>query len=259
MIFAVDIGNSYIVTGGIDKDDILFVGRLSTDLRKTDIEYAMDINYILDLYHISRDKVEGCIISSVVPLLTDTLKSAAEHIFGLTAMVVGPGLKTGLNIIMDNAAEMGADRVADAVAAINEYPVPLAIVDMDTATTISVIDGKKRVIGGSMYPGVRISLDALTSHASKLSGISLEEPKSVIGRNTADCMRSGVLYGNASAIDGILDRMEEELGEKITVIATGWMSSAIIPYCRRKIIIDEKLLLKGLRLIYEKNRTKKDL
>jgi len=256
MIFAIDIGNSYIVTGGIDRDEICFVGRLSTDVRKTDIEYAFDIRNIMDLFHVDKDQIEGCIISSVVPLLTNTVKSAAEHIFGIDAMVVRPGLKTGLNIIMDNAAEMGADRVADAVAAINEYPVPLAIVDMDTATTISVVDGKKRVIGGSMYPGVRISLDALTSHASKLSGISLEKPKNVIGRNTADCMRSGILYGNASVIDGILDRMEDELGEKLTVIATGWMSAAIIPYCRRKIILDEKLLLKGLRLIYEKNRAR---
>lgn len=256
MLFAVDIGNTHIVTGGISDNGIDFVARLSTDVKKTDIEYALDFQNILSLYHIEMDVVEGCIISSVVPLITDAIKKAAEHLFGISAMVVKPGLKTGLNICMDNAAEMGADRVADAVAAIAEYPIPLAIVDMDTATTISVIDSKKRVIGGSMCPGVRISLDALTTHASKLSEISLETPKSVIGRNTADCMRSGILYGNAAAIDGILDRMEEELGEKLNVVATGRMSSLIVPYCRREIRVDETLLLKGLKRIYEKNTVK---
>lgn len=254
MIFVIDIGNSNIAVGGIDNDNTIhFTGRLSTDRMKTDLEYAIDIKNILDIFRIDLARIDGCIISSVVPPITNRVKRATEQLFGRSTMILKSGVKTGLNICMDNPAEMGADRVADAVAATSEYPLPLAIVDMGTATTISVVDAQKRVIGGAIFPGVRIALDALTEHASKLSGISLEIPKSVIGRNTTDCMRSGILYGNASVIDGIIDRMEEELGESLTVVATGGNSKAIIPYCKRKIIWDENLLLKGLKQIYEKN------
>ena len=169
-------------------------------------------------------------------------------------MILGPGVKTGLNIVLDNPGEMGADRVADAVAALAQYPVPLVIVDMGTATTISVLDDRKRYIGGMIMPGVRISLDALTARASQLSGISIEEPKRLIGRNTVDCMKSGILYGNAAAVDGIVDRIEEELGQKVTVIATGGMSRKIIPHCKREMILYCDLLLKGLQVIYDKNK-----
>ncbi len=256
MIFVVDIGNSNIVVGGIDDKKIHFIGRLSTDRKKTELEYAFDIKNIMFLYNIKKEDIEGCIIASVVPQITNMVKSATETVFGKTSMVLRAGLKTGLNICMDNPAEMGADRVADAVAATNEYPIPLAIVDMGTATTISIVDDKKRVIGGAIYPGVRISLDSLTEHAAQLSGISLEKPKSVIASNTAECMRSGILYGSAAVVDGLLDRMEEELGSPLTVIATGGMSKSIVPYCRHVIIQDEYLLLKGLRIIYKKNSQK---
>ena len=253
MIFVIDIGNTNITVGGIDDGGIRFTGRLSTDRDKTDLEYAIDIHNIMEIFGISKEDIDGCIISSVVPQITDTVKLATEHLFGRQTMVLKPGVKTGLNIMMDNPAEMGADRVADAVAASSEYPLPLAIVDMGTATTISVIDDKKRVIGGVIFPGVRVSLNALTDRASKLNGISLEKPKSVIGKNTVECMRSGILYGNASAIDGVIERMEDELGEKLTVIATGGNSRDIVPYCRHEVIRDEDLLLKGLKIIYEKN------
>ena len=179
---------------------------------------------------------------------------AVEKILKKQPMILGPGVKTGLNIVLDNPGEMGADRVADAVAALAQYPVPLVIVDMGTATTISVLDDRKRYIGGMIMPGVRISLDALTSRASQLSGISIEEPKRLIGRNTVDCMKSGILYGNAAAVDGIVDRIEEELGQKVTVIATGGMSRKIIPHCKREMILDCDLLLKGLQVIYDKNK-----
>lgn len=159
--------------------------------------------------------------------------------------------------MLDNLGEMG-HRVADAVAALTYYPVPLVIVDMGTATTVSVVDEKKRYLGGMILPGVRVSLDALISRASQLSGISIEEPKKLIGKNTVDCMKSGILYGNAAAVDGIIDRIEEELGKKVTAIATGGMSGKIIPHCKRKIIQDEDLLLKGLLVIYEKiNKNRK--
>ena len=254
MILAIDIGNTNIVVGCIDKEKIYFIERLSTVRTKTELEYAIDLKTVLDIYHIRRTDIEGCIISSVVPQITNVAKLAAEKILKKEVLVLGPGVKTGLNIMLDNPGEMGAGRVADAVAALTYYPVPLVIVDMGTATTVSVVDEKKRYLGGMILPGVRVSLDALTSRASQLSGISIEEPKKLIGKNTVDCMKSGILYGNAAAVDGIIDRIEEELGKKVTAIATGGMSGKIIPHCKRKIIQDEDLLLKGLLIIYEKNK-----
>ena len=254
MILAIDIGNTNIVVGCIDDEKIYFIERLSTVRTKTELEYAIDLKTVLDIYHIKRTDIEGCIISSVVPQITNVAKLAAEKILKKEPLVLGPGVRTGLNILLDNPGEMGADRVADAVAALTYYPVPLVIVDMGTATTVSVADEKKRYLGGMILPGVRVSLDALTSRASQLSGISIEEPKRLIGKNTVDCMKSGILYGNAAAVDGIIDRIEEELGQKVTAIATGGMSKKIIPHCRREIIQDEDLLLKGLLVIYEKNK-----
>ncbi len=254
MILAIDIGNTNIVVGCIDDEKIYFIERLSTVRTKTELEYAIDLKTVLDIYHIKRTDIEGCIISSVVPQITNVAKLAAEKILKKEVLVLGPGVRTGLNILLDNPGEMGADRVADAVAALTYYPVPLVIVDMGTATTVSVVDEKKRYLGGMILPGVRVSLDALTSRASQLSGISIEEPKRLIGKNTVDCMKSGILYGNAAAVDGIIDRIEEELGQKVTAIATGGMSKKIIPHCRREIIQDEDLLLKGLLVIYEKNK-----
>ena len=254
MLLAIDIGNTNIVIGVIENDAILLTERISTNTTKTEMEYAIDIKTVLDLNGIGEDHLEGSIVSSVVPQITRILCRAVEKITRLTPLVVGPGVKNGLNIQLDNPSEMGADRVADAVAAIHEYPVPLVIVDMGTATTLSVIDEKKRFIGGIIMPGVRISLDALTARASKLSGISIEEPRSFIGRSTQDCMKSGVLYGNAAAIDGLVDRIEAELGQPVSVIATGGMSKYVTPHCRRDVIMDDSLLLKGLNIIYKKNR-----
>ena len=168
--------------------------------------------------------------------------------------MLGPGVKTGLNIVMDNPGQLGADLVADAVAGLASYPVPLVVIDMGTATTISVVNSKKQYIGGMIMPGVGISLDALTARASQLSGISIDAPRHIIGKNTIECMKSGVLYSNAAALDGIIDRIEEELGEKTTVIATGGLAKKIVPHCRKEIILDEELLLKGLMLIYRKNK-----
>ena len=237
MILAIDIGNTNIVVGCIDKEKIYLTERISTIRTKTELEYAIDIKTILAIHQI-----------------TFAARLAVQKILKKDAMIVGPGVKTGLNILLDNPGEMGADRVADAVAALAQYPVPLVIVDMGTATTISVVDDKKHYIGGMILPGVQISLDALTSRASQLSGISIEEPKKIIGKNTVDCMKSGILYGNAAAVDGIIDRIEEELGQKVTVIATGGMSRKIVPHCKREMILDGDLLLKGLQIIYDKNK-----
>ncbi len=254
MILAIDIGNTNIVVGCIDEEKIYFTERLSTVRTKTELEYAVDLKTVLDIYHIKRTDIEGCIISSVVPQITGIAKLAAEKILKKEVMVLGPGVKTGLNIVMDNPGQLGADLVADAVAGLASYPVPLVVIDMGTATTISVVNSKKQYIGGMIMPGVGISLDALTARASQLSGISIDAPRHIIGKNTIECMKSGVLYSNAAALDGIIDRIEEELGEKTTVIATGGLAKKIVPHCRKEIILDEELLLKGLMLIYRKNQ-----
>lgn len=254
MILAIDVGNTNIVIGCMNEKEIFFIERISTNRTKTELEYAVDIRTVLDIYKIRPDAIDGCIISSVVPPITNTLKLAVEKCCGHSPLILGPGLKTGLNIKLDNPTEMGADRVADAVAAMNEYPLPVVIVDMGTATTISVIDKNRQFIGGMIMPGIRVSLDALASRASQLNGVSIEEPKRIIGKNTIDCMKSGLIYGNASAIDGLLERIEEELGEPISIVATGGLCQRVIPHCKHDITIDGNLLLKGLRIIYNKNK-----
>ena len=254
MILAIDVGNTNIVVGCIDDLKTYFIERLSTNRTKTELEYAVDLKNVLDIYHIKKTEIEGCIISSVVPQITNIVKLAAEKILKKNAIVLGPGVKTGLNIMMDNPGQLGADQVADAVAGISGYPVPLILIDMGTATTASVVNSKKQYVGGMILPGVGVSLDALTARASQLSGISIDAPRHVIGKNTIECMKSGVLYSNAAALDGIIDRIEEELGEKATVVATGGLAKKIVPHCKREIILDEELLLRGLLIIYAKNK-----
>ena len=254
MILAIDIGNTNIVIGCCDDEKIYFIDRLSTNHPKTELEYAISFKNVLELYGIDPSQIEGGIISSVVPPITNIVRASAEKVLGKTVKIVGPGVKTGLNILMDNPAQVGSDRIVNAVAAINEYPAPLIIIDMGTATTFCVVDEKKNYIGGMILPGVRISLDALTSRTSQLSRISIEAPKKTIGKNTIDCMKSGIINGNAACIDGMVQRIERELGQKATVLATGGLAKKIVPYCEQKIIVDDELLLKGLRLIYNKNK-----
>lgn len=254
MILAIDIGNSNIVLGCFEDDRIIFTERLSTNQQYTALEYIVSIKSILELNGIEGSSFEGCIISSVVPSVTMTVKSAVERLTSSEIIVVGPGIRTGLKIKLDNPAQLGSDRVADAVAGINLYPVPLIIIDMGTATTVSVIDGDKNYLGGMIIPGLRVSLESLTMRTSQLPKIGLEPPKKIIGPNTVECMKSGIIYYSAAGIDGVTERIEEELGEKCTVISTGGLANKIIPFCKRDIIIDEELLLKGLMIIYNKNK-----
>lgn len=253
MVLAVDIGNSNIVVGGFEKDQVLFIERLSTNRNSTALEYAVLIKTILELNHQDQSTFDGAIISSVVPSVTHTVRDAVKRITGQNVLIVGPGIRTGLKIMLDNPAQLGSDRVADAVAAIHDYPCPLIIIDMGTATTISVIDENKNFRGGLIIPGLRVSLDSLTSRTSQLPHISLDPPKHVIGTNTVDCMRSGIIYSTASSLDGIIERIEADLNTTCTVVSTGGLAKTIVPYCKRKIILDDQLLLRGLMYIYEKN------
>jgi type III pantothenate kinase len=253
MVLAIDIGNTNIVFGCLDDKNVFFVSRISTDLSKTEDQYAIVLKNILELYDISFEHIEGAIIASVVPQLCQVMSLAVNKITKKNAMIVGPGIKTGLNIKIDNPAQLGSDLAVTAVAALAEYKKPVIIIDMGTATTITVVDQNGSYIGGAILPGVRISLDALTRSTAQLTGISFDAPKSIIGTNTFDAMRSGIIFGNASMIDGMIERMKEQLGYEVSVVATGGLSRFIVPHCKSKIYYDDLLMLKGLRIIYNKN------
>ena len=254
MILAIDIGNTNIVIGCTDGDTCIFEERLSTDLRKTELEYAVDFRNALDMYGISRKRIEGGILASVVPQVTGTVKKATEKVIEKEILVVGAGIRTGLDIQVDNPAQLGSDLVAAAVAGIEEYPAPMLIFDFGTATTVSIIDSKKRFLGRLIYPGLQVALDSLTARAAQLGAVNLEAPRNILGKNTADAMKGGIIYSNAAAVDGIISRLEEELGEPVTVLATGGLADKVIPYCKKKILTDDGLLLKGMALIYQRNR-----
>ena len=254
MLLAIDIGNTNIVIGVIREDEIVFKVRIATDRTRTSDQYGVEIKNMLEAFDVRREDITDCIISSVVPPVFNSVRTGVIKIIGKQPMVVGPGLKTGLDIQVDSPAQVGSDRVVIAVAALAEYDAPLILMDLGTATTVEVVEPPRTYIGGMIFPGVRISLEALTNRAAQLPGISLDKPKAVIGKNTVDCMRSGMMYGTAAMLDGIIERMEEEMGHSATVIATGGMVQFITPLCRRKIILEKDLLLKGLNIIYKKNK-----
>ncbi|NCB50473.1 MAG: type III pantothenate kinase [Clostridia bacterium] len=253
MILAVDVGNTNIVLGCIDDGNISNVMRLETNRKKTEFEYAATIRQILTISGRNKSDFEGAIISSVVPQLTETLKSAVNLITGHDALMVGAGVKTGLNIRIDDPSQLGADLVTAAVAALNLHNPPLVIIDMGTAMTITTIDKDSRLLGGAIMPGPTVAMEALTGSVSLLPHIPIEPPKKVIGSNTIDCMKSGAVFGAAASIDGMIDRIEEELGSPATVIATGGLARKILPFCRRDIAFDGDLLLRGLWVIWQKN------
>ncbi len=254
MILAIDIGNTNLVLGGFDGEDLTFVSRIATDPSKTEDEYASKIRSVLTLHGVENTQIEGVIISSVVPQLNGVMQKATEMLYGMKPIMVAPGIKTGIQIICDNPSTVGADLICGCVAAHVCYGSPSLVIDMGTATKIMVVDQGGAFVGASIGPGVGISLQALSGGTAQLPHISLDAPKSVIGKNTADCMRSGVIFGNAAMLDGMIDRFWEELGEEVPVIATGGLSATIVPYCRHEITLDATLVLKGLYILYQKNK-----
>jgi len=253
MVVCVDVGNTNIVFGAYKEDALLFTSRIQTELGKTADQYAIAFSAILQLYHCADVPCEGAIISSVVPPLQTTLKTALSRLRGCRVLVVGPGVKTGLNIKIDDPATLGADLVANCVAALAGYPLPCIVLDMGTATSFTVLNEKGVMVGGSILPGVLISLEALCRETALLTNIALTSPAHTIGKNTADCMVSGAMLGTAAMIDGMVERIEAELGSPCTVVGTGELAVGILPLCRREIIHDEHLLLNGLRLLYRRN------
>lgn len=253
MILAVDIGNTNIVLGGFEGDTIKFVARIATNPGKTEDEYATKIRSILALYEINPSEIEGAIVASVVPPLNTIIKKAIQMVYGVEPIMVSPGIKTGINIKCDEPATVGADLICACVAAHFIYGSPSLVIDMGTATKIMLVDKSGAFCGAAIAPGVNIGLAALARGTAQLPQISLEAPKSALGKNTADCMRSGVVFGNAAMIDGMIDRFNAEMGENLPVIATGGISGAIVKYCNHNITLDEDLVLKGLNILYKKN------
>ena len=256
MLLAIDIGNSNIVIGCFEGERMRHVFRMETDTAKTEDEYAVQIKNILDFNGVDCRDLTGAIISCVVPPLSNVFRSAVMKLTGLVALMVGAGIKTGLNILIENPAELAGDMVAVSVGAAAKYAPPVIMVDMGTATKIVVINAAGAYIGGAICPGVRLSADTLSSGAALLPKVSIEAPKNAIRGDTIGAMRSGIVFGAAAMVDGMIARFEEEIGRAATVVATGGLARDVIPHCKREIILDEHLLLTGLRLLYEKNQKK---
>ena len=254
MILTVDIGNSNIVLGCAQGDKILHVVRMHTDPLKTSDEYWAQLQMQLQARGIDSSTIEGSIIASVVPQVLNSFQTAILKLTGKPSLVVGPGLKTGLNIRIENPNQLGADLVVGAVAALKLYKPPLVVVDMGTATTLVVLDENGTLVGGAICPGVQMSLNALTENTALLPGIQLDKPKRAIGRNTVDCMRSGIMYGTADMLDGLIDRMQKELGKEVTVVCTGGLARFVTPLCKKAMHYEKDLLTQGLLHLYRENK-----
>ena len=237
MLLALDVGKTTIVIGFLDESGIRNIARLETDRDKTAHEYAISLRQVIEFSGIAPEDIDGAILSSVVPPINGALIAAVRMITGIRPLVVGPGMKTGLNIALDNPATMGSDLVVGAAAALAIHKPPLIIIDMGTATTMTVIDREARVLGGAIIPGPQSPEPAPTEHYTRLF--------------------VGSVYGTAAMLDGMIERMEAELGEPAAVIATGGLGGCIIPYCRREITYDKNLLLNGLWALYQKNKRKR--
>ena len=253
MILTIEIGNSTITLGGVEGNDIRFECRINTDRVKTSDTYCIDLKTLLEIYGVALEKIEGVIIASVVPQVLNSVRTAIRKLLGKEPLVVGPGLKTGLDIRLENPGQMGADLVAADVAALSEHKPPLIVIDMGTATTMTVLDPNGAHLGGCVCPGVKISLEALTGQTSLLPGIQLDSPKQALGRNTADAMRSGIMFGTASMLDGMIDRFRAETGWDFTIVATGGLAKHIVPLCHNGIVYDRHLIIKGLAKLYRDN------
>ncbi len=253
MILTIDIGNTNIMLGVFETDTPSFVARISADQTATEDEYAAKILSVLAIRGVGREAIHGAIISSVVPPLNAVIKRAVTFLYGIEPLVVGPGIKTGINIHCDTPSSVGADLICACVAAHTLYGSPSLIIDMGTATKMMVMNTKGTFIGVSIIPGVQMGLSALAEETAQLPKVSLEAPRAIIAKNTADCMRSGVIYGNACMVDGMIDRISTEIKEKLPVYATGEFAQTIIPHCHHEITLDENLVLKGLYLLYQKN------
>ena len=255
MLLAIDIGNTNITMGVYNKDELVFVTHIATDRSRTPDQYAVEFKQIFALYDMPQNSFEGAAISSVVPELSATMSKAVEKITDKKPMILGPGIKTGMNILIDNPAQLGADLLAGGVGAAALYPLPCLVIDLGTASKISVIDKNDSFCGCTISPGIGISLDALSARTSQLPNISLKTPARAIGKNTIDSMQSGTVFGYAAMIDGLCEKLEEELGEEVkTTVATGGLARDLVKSCKRDIVYNGELVLYGLKVLFEKNK-----
>lgn len=257
MILTIDVGNTNVVIGSVEKGKILFTSRMATNPNDLANDVALRMRQFFEFQGVDYKSFEGAILSSVVPQLNNAITTAVTMLTGLNCLVVGAGIKTGLNVKIDDPGTLAADLLTASVGAASMFKPPIIVVDTGTATTITAVDADGSYIGGAIIPGVKLSYSALASGTSLLPNIAIEAPKKCISSNTVDSMRSGAVFGTASMIDGMIERMEEELGQPATIVATGGIARHIIPYCRKKIEYEPDLILKGLEILYEKNRKKR--
>lgn len=253
MILTIDVGNTNVVFGCVEDGKIISRSRMATNRNDLANDYALKMRQSFEFDGIDYTKFEGAILSSVVPQLNNAISAAVKKLTGHICIIVGAGIKTGMNVKIDDPGTVAGDLITGAVAAASLYTPPLLVVDMGTATTIVAIDAEGAYVGGAIVPGVNLSYSALASGTSLLPNIAIEAPKHCISANTVDCMKSGAVYGTASMIDGMIARMEKELGAPVTVVATGGIAGCIVPCCERKIEYEPDLLLKGLAILYRKN------
>jgi type III pantothenate kinase len=252
VLLAIDVGNTQTVIGMFGASELVHHWRISSHAERTADEMAMIISQLLDLQGVDVDAVDGIAVASVVPRTTAALREMSEKWFPVTTVIVEPGVRTGMPILYDNPKEVGADRIADAVAAFDLYGGPTIVVDFGTATTVEAISPRGEYLGGAIVPGIEISLDALFGRAAALRRVELVEPRNVIGKNTIEAIQSGAIYGFAAQVDGLCARFEEELGTS-TVVATGGLAGLIAPLTESIDHHEPWLTLNGLRIIFQRN------
>ena len=254
MILCLNVSNSAIAVGAFDDNKLYFKTTVSTVVGKSSSEYAAVLKSVFDLYSFRTEDINGVIISCVVPALTATIRDALQLLYGGKIYIVGPKLKTGLKIKSENPSQIGSGLICQSVALTEKYPMPCLLISMGTALSMFVLDKTGTFIGGSILPGIKLSAKALSEHTAQLPQIDLsQKPVSVIGTNTTQNVQSGIFFGTACTIDGMVERFKKELGENLTCVASGDISEEFLAFCNSDIIYDENLVLEGLRLIYLKN------
>ncbi len=252
IVLAIDIGNTNVVIGGYILNELVFSTRLSTDKMLEPDQYALQIKGILELHGIETGDIKGGIMSSVVPQITDVISSAIKTICGIDIILLSHSTNTGIKIDIDSPDELGLDLIAGVLGAKAQYNLPAIVIDMGTATKITAVDGKGVILGCSIMPGVFISVNALTKNASALGGMAVKAPhsKTAIGKNTVHSMQSGVVFGTAAMLDGMIERFSFEMGAKPFLVATGGVSGVIVPHCKNKVVHDNALILAGLNYVF---------
>lgn len=253
VILAIDVGNTHIVAGLFEDDKLKYHWRVATDPRKTEDEYGLIFTSMLAYNNLRKSDVGGAIIASVVPPLTPTLEKSVEKYFSVKPLIVGPGIRTGVNIRYDNPKEVGPDRIVNAAAAYRKYGGPAIVVDFGTATTFDAISVEGDYLGGAIAPGIITSVEALFEKTARLPRIELARPETTIGKTTVTSMQSGIIFGFAGQADAIIERMSKELGDKPYVVATGGLAQLVFPECKNINSLDPFLTLDGLYYIYQKN------